>query len=325
VRVEQVAWARPGSRFTYAFEEMAAYLAQSTDKTKVTKLLGLSWSAVGSIVERVIAERLDKTRFDGVTSIGIDEFSYRKRHRYITVVVDHDRKRVIWAGEGQGASAANAFFDLLGEARCSQIQLVTMDMSGGYKKAVDERLPNAEIVYDLFHVLRLAANAVDEVRRDEVRKATGERARMLKKTRYPLLRNPATLSDRDRSVLQRVRRASKPLSRSYELKETLAEILELDDLKLATGLLTDWVAWAQRSRLKPFIKLARTIRKHAQGVLGYVRTLHTNGRVEGFNNRLRMIARRAYGFHSPKPLIAMLFLNCGGIQLHPALPGTHSK
>ncbi len=260
---------------------MTAYLAQVTDKTTVTKMLGISWSAVGSIIERVITERLDATRFDGLTSIGVDEFSYRSRHRYLTVVVDHVRSRVIWAGEGRGAKALNAFCDLVGEERLKEIRLVTIDMSAGYKKALRERLPKAEVVHDLFHVVRLAGDAVDEVRREEVRKATGERARWLKKTRYPLLRNPRTLCDRDQTVLQQVRRASRPPSRSYELKESLAEILELSSITLARDLLRDWISWAQRSRLEPFVRLSRTIRHHAEGILGYVRTLHTNGRVEG--------------------------------------------
>jgi len=325
VRVEKVAWARHGSRFTSAFEEMVAYLAQSTDRTKVTKLLGLSWSAVGSIVARVIADRLQADRFDNLTAIGIDEFSYRKHHNYLTVVVDHVQQRVVWAGEGKGAEALNTFCDLVGEERLAKIELATIDMAGGYKKALNDRLPHAEIVHDLFHVLKLAGDAVDEVRRDEVRESSGEQARMLKKSRYPLLRSPATLTDKDRAKLQQVRKASVRLTRAYELKEMLAELLQVPDLELASSLLESWSDWAQRSRLSPFVKLAQTIRTHAQGILGYVKTLHTNGLVEGFNNRMRMIARRAFGFHSPKPLIAMLYLNCGGIQLNPQLPKTHSK
>ncbi len=99
VRVEEVPWAAPASRFTNDFDEMVAYLAQVTDKTKVTELMGISWMTVGSIVERIVSERLDPERLENLRRIGIDEFSYRKRHRYITVVVDHDRGRVIWAGE----------------------------------------------------------------------------------------------------------------------------------------------------------------------------------------------------------------------------------
>ena len=324
IRVEQVAWARPGSRFTLAFEEMVAYLVQVTDKTTVARMMGVSWPAIGGIVDRIVAERLEAMRFDGLRSIGIDEFSYRRRHHYVTVVIDHDRQRVIWAGRGRGAATLHRFFDLLGEERLREIRLVTMDMAGGYKKAVAERLAHAEVVYDRFHVAGLASRAVDDVRREEVRKATGEKARFLKGSRYPLLRNPGTLTDRGRAKLQRVRQANQRISRAYELKEWLAEILDMDDVQEARSFLKDWLAWAQRSKLKPFVKFGRTVRAHFEGILGYVRTRHTNARIEGFNNRLRMIARRAFGFHSHPPLVAMLFLCCGGIDVQPPLP-THSK
>ena len=127
VRVEQVALAVGQSAFTAPFEELAAYLSQVTDQTTVSRLLAVSWPAVGSIVHRVVARRLDAGRFDGLTRIGIDEFSYRKRHHYLTVVVDHDRRRVVWAGEGRSARTLDAFFDRFGSAGCARIALVTVE------------------------------------------------------------------------------------------------------------------------------------------------------------------------------------------------------
>ena len=115
--------------FTAAVEELTAYLAQVTDRTTVSRVLGISWQAVGSIVERVVAQRLDERRFDGLRRIGIDEFSYRKRHHYLTIVVDHDRQRVVWAGKGRSAQTLEAFFDRLGRAGCERLQLVTVDLA----------------------------------------------------------------------------------------------------------------------------------------------------------------------------------------------------
>ncbi len=151
VRVEKVSWASHRSRFTYDFEEMSAYLAQITDRTQVSRLMGISWETVGSIIERVIARRLDPDRLSGLRRIGVDEFSYRKRHRYLTLVVDHDRRRVVWAGIGRSAKTLGRFFDLLGEEGCRRIELATIDMAGGYIKAMGERLPDAQIVFDRFH------------------------------------------------------------------------------------------------------------------------------------------------------------------------------
>ena len=236
------------------------------------------------------------------------------------MVVDHDTKRVVWAGEGRSAETLAAFFERLGEERCAAIQEVTIDMAGGYQKAVREALPDATVIFDRFHVQRLAADALDAVRRDQVRDLGGM-GKGIKGLRYVLLKHPEKLKPAEHQRLADLRRGNRPLLRAYQLKEYLAEIYELTDLESAAWLLEDWAKWAQRSRLWPFVKLARTLRKHRTGILAYIESRLTNGIVEGINNKLRVIARRAYGFHSPQALTAMLFLTCGGIQLQPALPG----
>ena len=321
VRSEQVPWAVHGSRFTGDFEELVAYLAQVTDQTRVTELMGISWTTVGAIVERVVARRLDPSRLEGLRRIGVDEFSYRKRHRYLTTVVDHDRRRVVWGAAGRSAETLGAFFDALGDERCAKLECVTMDMAGGYIKAVEERLPEAQIVFDRFHVQRLASNALDEVRREQLREIRGtEEGRELFRSRFALLKNPWNLTRRETEKLRDVQRTNASLYRAYLLKETLAQALDYKQTWRAKRALREWLAWASRSKLAPFVKVARTIREHFDRILAYIQERLTNGIVEGFNNKLRMIARRAYGFHSPPPLIAMLYLCCGGITLDPPLP-----
>ena len=320
VRVERVSWAAGNSVFTAPFEELAAYLAQVTDRTTVSRALGISWQAVGSIVERVVARRLDPERLAGLRRIGVDEFSYRKRHHYLTVVVDHDKRRVVWAGKGRSAETLEAFFDLLGPSGCERIALVTVDLAASWQKALRARVPHAQVVFDRFHVERLAADAVDEVRRAEQRRVGAKAAKTLKGTRFCLLKHPARLKPGEKRRLAALRRQNRALDRAYELKEYLAIILEQATADEAPDMLDQWLAWAARSRLEPFVKLARTIRKHAAGILAYLDTKMTNGPVEGFNNKLRVLARRAYGFHSHGALISMLFLCCGGIELAPPLP-----
>ena len=325
VHVEAVPWARHKSGFTRDFEELVAYLAQTTDKTSVTKLMGIAWSTVGRIVERVVAENLDPERLEGLKRIGVDEFSYRKRHKYLTVVVDHELRRVVWSGPGKGAETLTTFFEEVGTERCAEIEVVTIDMSGGYQKAILEHLPNAKIVFDRFHVQRLASDALDAVRREELREVRGTpEGTDLFRSRFVLLKNPWNLDQRERRKLREIEKSNALLFRAYLLKETLAKALEYTQPKRATRALKDWLAWASRSKLKPFVKAARTIRKHFDGVLAYVEERITNGLVEGLNTRLRMIARRAFGFHGPEPLIALMYLCCGGIELDPPLPGpTH--
>lgn len=321
VRTEEVPWAAVGSRFTRDFEEMAAYLAQVTDKTQVTRMLGIAWRTVGTIVERVVRERLDPSRLAELRRIGVDEFSYRRRHRYLTVVVDHDRRRLVWAAPGRGAETLGAFFKELGADGCATLKIATIDMSGGYQKALAEHAPSTKVVFDRFHVQRLASDAVDAVRREQLRELRGTpEGKELFRSRFTLWKNPWNLSKDEKRKLSRIERTNKPLYRAYLLKEMLAKALEYKQPKRARNALRDWLSWASRSRLKPFVKTARTIREHFEGVMAYVEERVTNGVVEGMNTRLRMVARRAFGFHGAQALISMAYLCCGGIQLAPRLP-----
>jgi transposase len=316
-----VPWAETGSRFTELFEDLVAYLAQATDKTHVSRLVGIAWASVGTIVTRVVARCQDPARLEGLRRIGIDEFSYRKHHRYLTLVVDHERRRVVWAGKGRSSESLTPFFEELGEEGRARVEVATIDMAQGYIKAIQDNLPNARIVFDRFHVQKLAGDAVDEVRRGIQRQGKGtEQEKALRKSRYALLKSPWDLSPVEREKLASVQQANRPLFRAYLLKETLREALNYKQPWRARRALKSWLAWASRSKLAPFVRVGRTIRKHIEGVMAYVSERLTNGIVEGINNRLRVIARRAYGFHSPGPLIAMLFLCCGGIELDPPLP-----
>jgi transposase len=318
---EQVPWAVGASRFTQPMEELAAWLATITDRTSVTQVLGTSWRAVGRMIERVVVRKLDGERLADLRLIGIDEFSYRKRHRYVTVVVDHERGRVVWAAEGRSAETLHAFFDALGAEGTARLEAITIDMAGGYIKAIEERAPEATIVFDRFHVQRLASDAVDEVRRSVMRELdSSQEKRAVKHTRFALLKNPWNLSPIERGRLAELQRVNRPLYRAYLLKESLAEILASLRPEHARDALARWLGWASRSRLKPFVRLARTIRQHRDGILTYLFLRLTNGLVEGLNNRIRMVARRAFGFHSAQALIAMMYLVCAGIQLEPTLP-----
>jgi transposase len=318
VRVERVPWAEAGSWFTYEFEDQVAYLAQRCDATTVSTLMRMSWRTVGDVVQRVVARRGPSDLLDGLTIIGVDELSYRRHHEYVTVVVDHVQRRVVWARPGKNADTLKAFFDALGPDRCAKLEAVTIDMSGAYIKAVTAASPQAQIIFDRFHIERLAHDALDEVRREQVRQAdTREGAAALKKTRWPLQKNPWNLSKSETEKLASIQRVNKPLYRAYLLKESLLDVLDRHQVHVAGAKLDEWLRWARRSRLRPFIKLARTIVKHRDGILAYVRTRLSNGRTEALNGKIRTITRRAFGFHSALNLIALIMLCCSGLHLSP--------
>lgn len=317
VRVECVPWADPGSWFTFDFEDQVAYLAQRCDKTTVSGQMRVAWQTVGDIVERVVARRSTGDPLDGLTIIGVDELSYRKHHQYVTVVVDHVQRRVVWARPGKNADTLKAFFEALGPERCAKLEAVTIDMSGAYIKAVTEATPQAQLIFDRFHIERLAHDALDDIRREQVREAdTAEDKTALKHTRWALQKNPWNLTRTQKDKLVQVQRANQPLYRAYLLKESLLDVLDRHQVHVAETKLDEWLAWARRSQLTPFVKLARTVHKYRDGILAYVRTRLSNGRTEALNGKIRTITRRAFGFHSASSLIALIMLCCTGLTLN---------
>ena len=320
VRVEQVPWAEPGSNFTRAFEEHTGYLAQQCSRSTVERLMRVAWRTVGTIIRRVVDRHqgAGSDRLDGLRLIGVDELSYRRHHKYITVVVDHDRGEIVWAREGKSAATLKCFFDDLGPNRCAKLEAVTIDLSAAYIKAVTEASPEARLIFDRFHVQRLAHDALDEVRRAEVREAIGKDKKALKKTRWALQKNPWNLVGFEHEKLAGLQKVNGPIYRAYLLKESLLAVLDRRQINVARTKLEQWIDWARRSRLPAFVRLSRTIAKHRDGILAYVQTRASNGRVEGLNGKARTITRRAYGFHSASALIAMLFLCCAGVAVGPA-------
>lgn len=318
VTTELVPWAAHATGFTALFEEQVAYLAQCTDKTTVCSLMRIAWETAGRIIERVVARLGPADRLDGLRRLGIDELSYRRHHEYVTIVTDHDTGRVVWVRKGKNAETVGAFFETLGVGRTAQLEVVTIDMSAAYIEAVKKAAPQATIVFDRFHVQRLAHEALDQVRRAQVREVAGTpEAKAIKGTRFSLHKRTWNMTRLDTEKVAMVQQTNRPLFRAHMLTHTLAAILDRRQVNVARDKLAEWLGWAARSRLAPFQKAARTIGKYAEGILAYVATGLSNGRSEGLNGKVRTITRRSYGFHSASSLIAMIFLCCTGLTLTP--------
>jgi transposase len=195
---------------------------------------------------------------------------------------------------------------------------VTLDMSGAFVKAVTDAGLQPKMIFDRFHVEHLAHDAVDEVRRAEVRDHKGtEQGKVFKHLRYVLLKNPWNLTPIEHQKLSALQQVNGPIYRAYLLKESLCGVLDNLDPDLARSKLTEWIGWAQRSRLEPFRKLAGTIKEHFEGILAYIPQRLNNGRTEGTNRKIRTITSRAYGFHDAQNLIALIHLCCSGLDLQP--------
>jgi transposase len=317
-----VPWAGHKSRFTRAFEDQAAWLAVNCSRSAVAQLMRVTWRTVGQICERVsVQARRDVDLLAGLRRIGIDEISHRKGHRYLTVVVDHDTGRLVWAAPGRDRRTVEAFFDALGQERCKEVELVSCDMASWIAGPVAERCPDAVRCVDPFHVIQLATDALDQIRREvwnQARRAgQADRARELKGARFALWKNPDRLTERQQGKLSAIQQTNKPLYRAYLLKEQLRQIYRLP-AEAATVLLDAWIKWARRCRLTPFVKLARTITDQRPGIVAAIEHGLSNARVEQVNTQIRLITRRAFGFHSPNALIALAMLTLGG--LCPPLP-----
>jgi transposase len=328
--VAAVPWARHGAGHTYGFDDTVAWLAVQCSKTAVCELLRIAWRTVGAIVARVWADAERRhDRFDGLRRIGIDEISYKRGHRYLTVVVDHDSGRLVWAAPGRDKATLRRFFDALGEARSAQISQVSADAADWIADVVAERCPNAVRCADPFHVVRWATEALDDERRRAWNSARGAvdrrragrasgHARQLKHARYALWKNPEDLTDHQRDKLAWIAKTDPRVYRAYLLKEGLRHVFAVkgEDGKHA---LDRWVSWARRCRLPAFVELQRRIVNHRAAIDAALEHGLSQGLIESTNTKIRLLTRLAFGFRSPEALIALAMLALGGHR--PALPG----
>ena len=315
VVVAHVPWARPGAKHTWAFEDTCAWLAAHAAMSVLTVLLRIAWRTVAAIVTRVVADGRDTNDLlAGLTRIGIDEISYRKGHRYLTVVVDHTTGRLVWAREGRNQDTLGKFFDQLGSERAKLLTHVSCDGAEWIHALVRERAPKAVICLDAFHVVMWTMRALDKVRvRTMTRAGITDRHAM-----WAVRKNPPDLSTEQRTSLAEIAATNNTLYRAYLLKEQLREVFRVKGKK-GRQLVAGWLSWASHSRIPEFVDLARSIRRYRDLIWNTLDHGLSNARSEATNTHLRALTKRAYGFHSPDALIAMALLTRGG--LCPPLPG----
>ena len=338
--VRQVPWARHGAGHTRSFDQQVAWLATQCSKTAITELMRIAWRTVGVIITRVWADTAaDIDALAGLQRIGIDEISYKRRHKYLTVVVDHDSGRLVWARPGRERATVHAFFDALqasGQGRCAQITHVSADGAEWIADVVSKRCPNAIRCADPFHVVGWATEALDAVRREawsNARRAGHTRnhgwahgrratvstgpAQALRRARYALWKNPENLTERQQVKLEWIAKTDPRLYRAYLLKEGLRTVFKLPADQAAEAL-DQWVAWARRCRIESFVNLQRRIVGHRAQILASIAHGLSNGLIESVNTKIRLITRMAFGFANPSPLIALAMLTLGGHR--PTLP-----
>lgn len=342
VLTQMVPWAYHGSSFTKEFEQQTAYLALHMNKTEVSKLMRINWRTAGEIITRT-KNRIEpdsKVRFANLKRIGIDETSYRKGHKYVTVVVDHDTNQVIWVGDGTGKEILGQFFSLLTKEQRNSIELVSADGAKWIKSSLEEWVPQAERCIDGYHVVSWAIEAMDNLRKELWHAANKEKVLQPKKGRgrprkgeennhsckkyakgykYSLGKNPENLTAYQKSCLDEIRECYPRIFRGYQLKEGLRHVFQSDSDSVEEEL-NRWLSWACRSKLKPFVELSRKIRRHKEAIIATVKYGLSNARIESMNNKIKVLIRKSYGFRNIQNLIDMIMIVCSNLYQQIRLP-----
>ena len=339
-----VPWADCASRFTRNFDFTVAWLAKHIPRSAVSEFMRIDWETVGRCVART-KDRLEpdsSARLNGLVRIGIDETSYKRGYKYITVIVNHDTNTLVWAHPGHGKEVLTKFFNLLTDEQKKSIRVVSGDGARWITDCVEQFLPNATRCLDSFHVVQWAMEALDKVRtqawrqalaaakktKEKQSKETGkdsaaalavkkalDYASAIKGSAFALGKAPENLTELQKIKLEMIAATDKRLHRAYRLKEELRLLLKCTTEEQAQGLLHHWTQWASRCRIPEFVELARKIKRHKTHILDTVREKLSNARVESTNNRIKLIIRKAYGFRNVDNMISMAMLVCSPLRI----------
>jgi transposase len=298
VRQVKIGFADPKKRYTRSFERYALELSRHMTIQAVAEHLQVSWDTIKDIQARNLQRRFGKPRLHTLREIAIDEIAIGKGHRYLTVVLNLRSGAVVFVGDGKGADALQGFWKRLRRAR-AKIKAVATDLSAAYIRAVRDHLPRAVHVFDHFHVIKLFNEKLTALRRQLYAQVSSDQERkVLKGTRWLLLKNPENLDDQrdERQRLEEALRLNQPLATAYYLKEDLRQIWAQPDQRTARRVLRDWLARARASGIRILIQFAATLEEHQEGILNYYHYRISTGPLEGTNNKIKTMKRQAYGF-----------------------------
>ena len=345
--VADVPWAYPQSRFTKEFDLTVGWLAVHLPKSVVAEYMRIDWETVGRCVARTLndIEPERSCRLNGLVYIGIDETSYKKGHKYITVIVNHETNEVVWVSLGHGKSVLEKFYQQLTEDQRASIKVVTGDGAKWITECVNEYTPDCVRCVDQFHVVQWAMEALDEVRRESWREAYAhlkeltiknprrrgrpseedpatqeireakDTADKIKNSTFALGKAPENLTENQHIRVEMIAKTDPRLYRAYSLKESLRLLLKLTDVNEAEAELKNWLWRASHSRIPAFKELYKKIKRHSEHILNTIRFGMSNARIEATNNKIKLIIRKAYGFRNTDNMIDMVYLICSNLSI----------
>ncbi len=318
-----VPWARPGSGFTQLFEALVVALCREMPVNTVAARFAVGDDAIWRILEHDVHSARDRADFSQVRRIGVDETASRRGQHDISLFHDFDEGRLLFACAGRDQQTVARFAEELSAhgGDPERVEAACMDMSKAYIAGTGKHLPNAAITFDAFHVIQLANEAVDHVRRMEVKAEPA-----LKHSRWTWLRDKHAWSKRQMIQAHELTRLRLKTARAWRLKETLRDLFrQAENREQADALFSSWYSWARRSRLAPFKRLAATLQRHRQGLLNAFDSRLSNGRVEGINSLIQAAKARARGYRTTRSLATIAYLIAGKLVHLPASPYTQVR
>jgi transposase len=315
VRRISLSLARPGARCTRRFERWLFTLTRDMTVKAVALLVGVDWEMVKDAEVRYIAGLLRKRDLAGIVDLGIDEISEKKGHKYLTLVTDIQKRRVIWVGKNRDRKVLKQFFRWFGEKRTRRLKRVVIDMHDPYELEIRAHCPRAALIYDHFHVIKPLSFAIDNIRRRLQSELPPEGRRFLKNSRYLLLRAQENLSKNQRVRLKELLSVNETLSMAYILKEDLRGVFRLGDLRAARAELKNWKRRARESKIPEIVDYVGLLNRRRYGILNFFRHHKTNGLSEGLNNVVKTLKKDAYGFHDWRYFHLKIIRKCGKLEI----------
>ncbi len=299
-KLERLSWLEPWARVTKRLAEEVARMGDILPIKQVASFHGLSWGTVKEIHKSFLERKLGPVNLSGVRMLAMDEFAIQKGHRYATVILEPNSKRVLWVCRGRAQEDIRPFFELLGPQGCQAIEAVAMDMSAPFEQEVRKQCPNAQIVYDLFHVVaKYGREVIDRTRVDEANRLRHDKEarKVIKGARWLLLRNRQNIhKQEDRIRLRELLDANRTLAKVYILRDDLKHLWDFRYPGAALRFWKEWYHRAVRSRIEQLVKFAKAMKERLQGILSHCRyQLHTS-LLEGINNKIKVMKRMAYGY-----------------------------
>jgi transposase len=317
----QVPWAEGSSRFTLYFERFAIDVLHACAASKAGELLKISWDEADGIKQRAVRRGLARREVIDLEYVCIDEKAVGRGHDYVTIVtgVVDGKPRVLYVGNGKGEEGLNGFWEWLGTEGCRRIKAVSMDMGQSYQTSTRRYCPDADLIFDPFHLMKMLNKAVDEVRRQEAVMGSGADREALKKTRQMWLWGEENLPERHAERFDALKNSALKTARAWGIKELWRTFKTCRDEEDGLSFFMKWCRLAMQSKLEPIKKVARSFREHLSGITTYLKHGFCNALAEGVNSRIQLLVQKACGYRNRERLKTDILFHFGGLNLNPVL------